>query len=199
MERANAGSRLQEQPGSAKPNDVSYTLPITIEELFNGNTKKLLIQRNRYDGASDVREDYRFTVATTPGMRSGQVLTFAGIADQRKDEAAGDVLVTIAVDEHEHFAITNVYDLTHSVGISLLDAFELEYALPKHPNGDDYVIRCKNLEEPLYLVDTKTVPGLGMPKPDGSFGDLVLSFDLQLPSSLKHEDTRPCSTHTWNL
>lgn len=189
MERANVGSRLQERPAQQKSNDVSYTLPLTIEELYKGKTKKLMIQRTVFNGTEHVQEDVRFTVATVPGMRNGQVLTFAGIADHVQGEEAADVLVTLSVSPHDTFTIDG-FDLMYTADVSLLDAYDLDHSV-ELPSGK-YRLRYKNLDKPLYLVENIRAPGLGMPKTDGGFGDLVVSFDLQLPSSLSPEEYERC-------
>ena len=62
---------------------VERPLPLTLEELFNGITKKMKIKRKTYDESGKrVQSDQILEVPIKPGLKKGSKIKFNGVGDQ---------------------------------------------------------------------------------------------------------------------
>lgn len=62
---------------------VERPLPLTLEELFNGVTKKMKIKRKTYDDSGKrVQTDQILEVPIKPGLKKGSKIKFNGVGDQ---------------------------------------------------------------------------------------------------------------------
>lgn len=62
---------------------VERPLPLTLEELFNGVTKKMKIKRKTYDETGKrVQTDQILEVPIKPGLKKGSKIKFNGVGDQ---------------------------------------------------------------------------------------------------------------------
>jgi DnaJ homolog subfamily B member 4 len=89
------GSRSGKRPGkgsgsgfgrSATP-DVTVlekALPLSLEELFNGTTKRMKIKRKKYDLATgkQISEDRILELPIKPGLKAGSKIKFKDVGDQ---------------------------------------------------------------------------------------------------------------------
>jgi DnaJ homolog subfamily B member 4 len=59
-------------------------LPVTLEELFKGTTKKMKIQRKKFDNntGKQTREDRILEVPIKPGLKAGSKIKFKDVGDQ---------------------------------------------------------------------------------------------------------------------
>ncbi len=79
------GGPQQGHPGrqqrQAKPEVVKRALPCTLEELYNGFSKKLKITRNVQDASGEVRQESNVLVVEgKPGWKAGTKLTFPAVS-----------------------------------------------------------------------------------------------------------------------
>ncbi len=65
---------------------VERQLPITLEELFRGTTKKMKIRRKTFDARTGKRnvEDKIMEVDIKPGYKAGTKIKFTGVGDQEE-------------------------------------------------------------------------------------------------------------------
>jgi DnaJ family protein B protein 4 len=91
----NMRSRSGKRPGkgsssgfgrSATP-DVTVlekTLPVSLEELFSGTTKRMKIKRKKYDLATgkQITEDRILELPIKPGLKAGSKIKFKDVGDQ---------------------------------------------------------------------------------------------------------------------
>lgn len=62
---------------------VERPLPLTLEELFNGVTKKMKIKRKTFDESGKrVQTDQVLEVPIKPGLKKGSKIKFNGVGDQ---------------------------------------------------------------------------------------------------------------------
>ena len=65
---------------------VERQLPVTLEELFRGTTKKMKIRRKTFDPRTGKRsvEDKIMEVVIKPGYKAGTKIKFGGVGDQEE-------------------------------------------------------------------------------------------------------------------
>jgi DnaJ-class molecular chaperone len=187
------------------------TLPVRLDELYHGCTKKKSYMRRVY------RNGHRFTiidelsVKIPPGMEDHSFIRFRGRGDEclRADWIyptgqieTGDVLVQIILQQSTKSPLKlmsgfgNCQHLWFEYnGLCLRDALvgtDRKIMIPSHPA---YSKKGKDLElvlpDNLIIYDKyiHIVRGLGMPlyNSKGKFGDLFVQFRIQFPSSLSQE------------
>ncbi len=121
-------------------------------------------------------------VAIEKGMRDGEAIKFHGEADQLPGVLPGDVIFTLQLLPHPQFERRGDH-LCMTQKVSLRDALTGGAAHVVHL--DKRVLRLRSTEV-LRPSSLKVVPGEGMPRHGDPFrrGDLILSFDIQYPSTL---------------
>ena len=82
-------------------------LPVTLEELFNGTTKKMKIKRKKYDPATgkQIVEDRILEVPIRAGLKAGSKIKFKDVGDQVEGGT-----------QDLHFVVEEVSDSTHYIG-----------------------------------------------------------------------------------
>ena len=63
---------------------VEKPLPLTLEEMFNGITKKMKIKRKKFDTTTGKQsiEDRILEVPIKPGLKAGSKIKFKDVGDQ---------------------------------------------------------------------------------------------------------------------
>lgn len=179
-----------EDPSCLRTPDMSFTVSVTLEELYVGTKKKLAIRRQVIDkDGSYIEEKKKLGVKIEPGMIEEQVIRFNRMADEKQGYETGDVVVNLDVEEHSIF----IRD-----GNNLLVEKEISFAELYKP-----VIYIKHLDkrwlkvsgEPLnFFADDddmlKKIPGEGMPiKGDANKkGDMFIRFKCVDNSKLSKEE-----------
>ena len=172
--------------GSHKPQDppIEHSLNLTLEELYQGCTKKMKISRKvvNPDGITSV-QDKVVSIDVKPGWKAGTKITFAKEGDQYIGRVPADIVFIVREKPHPHFKREG-NDLIYTVKLSLRDAL-CGAGTVQIPTIDKRFL-------PLQLNDIVTPttvsrqPGEGMPnsRNAGQRGDLVINFDVQFPTSL---------------
>ena len=168
-----------EDPTIPRTKDMTFTLSVTLDELFTGAKKKLALRRQKLDTDGSYEEEKKkLSIKIEPGMIEEQVIRFNHMADEKQGYETGDVVVTLDVEDHTEFTrIGN--DLIIEREISFAEAYSPVVYI-KHLNGKNYKITgppieiFNNLDEELL----KKIPGLGMPVhgETNEFGDLYIKF-----------------------
>lgn len=71
---------------------VERPLPLTLEELFKGTTKKMKIKRKTFDDAGKrVLSDQILEVPIKPGLKKGSKIKFNGVGDQQAEGGRQDL------------------------------------------------------------------------------------------------------------
>ena len=169
-----------EDPTVPRTKDMTFTMSVTLDELFTGAKKKLALRRQKIDKDGSFEEEKKkLSIKIEPGMIEEQVIRFNHMADEKQGYDTGDVVVTLDVEDHPEFTrIGN--DLIIEREISFAEAYSPVVYI-KHLNGKNYKITgppieiFNNLDEELL----KKIPGLGMPVHGEvkEYGDLYIKFN----------------------
>lgn len=175
-------------PGSRrrKQTDTEQDLNLTLEELYQGVTKRLKITRNvsRADGGVE-RATKVHEVQIKPGYKAGTKLRYCGAGSEAPGYQPGDVVFILKEKEHERFK-RDSNNLIVTQRISLADALGGSTITIPGIEGRSYRLECPEIINPNTV---KTISGAGMPisKSPGQRGDLIVKFNVAFPSFLQAE------------
>ncbi|KAK7432529.1 Molecular chaperone (DnaJ superfamily) [Neonectria magnoliae] len=182
MRSSGFGAEPRNREATPEVTTVERPLPLTLEELYNGVTKKMKIKRKTYDDSGKrVQSDQILEVPIKPGLKKGSKIKFNGVGDQ-VEGGRQDLHFILEEKEHPLYKRED-NDLVHTVSLDLKEALtgwrrtvttidgkqlNLEKAGPTQPNGEE------------------RYPGLGMPisKKPGQRGDFVIKYKIIFPTSL---------------
>mmetsp|Transcript_10181 Transcript_10181/g.14875 ORF Transcript_10181/g.14875 Transcript_10181/m.14875 type:complete len:414 (-) Transcript_10181:398-1639(-) len=221
------GGRKQSR-GPRKSEDVSHPLKVSLEDLYNGKTVKLGINRQVMVGEATVcdtcdgqgvvvelrqialgmvqqlqkrctdcgGQGYRaetrkerkvLEVHVEKGMKHSQKITFRGMADEKPNMEAGDIVFVVQEKDHETFKRKGA-DLLVTKTISLNEALCGFEWIITHLDGREIVVKSKPGEviKPESLGGqpfVKIVPDEGMPSHGNPFvkGNLYVLFRVEFP------------------
>ncbi|KAM4056353.1 DnaJ domain-containing protein [Hirsutella rhossiliensis] len=161
---------------------VERPLPLTLEELFNGVTKKMKIKRKTFDESGKrVQTDQVLEVPIKPGLKKGSKIKFNGVGDQ-VEGGRQDLHFIVEEKEHPLFKRED-NDIVHPVTLDLKEALTGWKRTVTTIEG-----RQINLDKsgPTQPGSEDRYPGLGMPitKKPGQRGDFVIKYKVNFPSSL---------------
>lgn len=133
-------------------------------------------------GEQVIPEDKELEIRIEKGMKDDQTIKFEGMANQKPDMRAGDVVFVIRTEKHNVFTRIGD-DLYIKRTISLADAltgFSFELT---HLNGKKVVIKSPG-DRVIAHGDKMVVKEGGMPiyNRPFCFGDLFIKFHVEMPS-----------------
>lgn len=174
------------KPGPEKPEPITHQLVCTLEELYNGCTKKINVTRKRFTPEGVLQDETKqLTITVRPGWKKGTKVTFPGEGDESVQALAPDVVFVIAEKTHAHF-VREGNNLIFTARISLADALsDCSLQVPAL-DGRLLSLPCPEVVSPYY---EKLVPGEGMPnsKAPSQKGDMVIRFHLLFPRYLSDD------------
>ena len=165
-------------PIAPRTKDMTFTLSVSLEELYARVKKKLALRRQKIDTDGSYEEEKKkLSIKIEPGMIDEQTIRFNHMADEKQGYETGDVVVTLDVEEHPEF-VRDGNNLLLEKEISLSEAYNpLVYI--KHLNGK--ILKVKG--EPFDIFGDehdmlKKITGAGMPilGSPGNYGDLYVKF-----------------------
>lgn len=163
---------------------IERDLPISLEEILTGCTKKMKITRRvtQANGHS-FKEDKILAINVKPGWKSGTKITFNQEGDQSPNSLAADVIFIIRDKPHPQFR-RDGSDIKYTAKISLRDALTCnsQVRVPTL-DGEPVTLAIREIIKPNT---TKRLSGRGLPHPKEPHkrGDLIVHFDIQFPSRL---------------
>ncbi|CRK15739.1 hypothetical protein BN1723_004889 [Verticillium longisporum] len=166
---------------------VERALPLTLEELFRGVTKKMKIKRKLFDESGKrTTTDTVLEVPIKAGLKKGSKIKFKGVGDQ---EEGGQQDLHFILEEKQHpLFVREGDDLVHTVDLDLKEALTGWKRTVATIDGKQI-----NLDKagptkagPTQPGSSERYPGLGMPvsKKPGTRGDFVIKYNVKFPSSL---------------
>jgi DnaJ-class molecular chaperone len=173
------GAARPSGPRKARP--VMVDLKCSLEELYNGATKRMKVTRQRLqaDGRTVRPEEKLLEINIKPGWKAGTKITFESEGDQAPGVIPADMTFVVAEKPHDRFKRSG-NDLVFTAKVTLLEALT-ECTLSVRTLDDRVLsIPCSEVISPGY---EKRVRGEGMPisKAPGTKGDLVIHFDIAFP------------------
>ncbi|PHH83396.1 hypothetical protein CDD82_1330 [Ophiocordyceps australis] len=161
---------------------VEKPLPLTLEEIFKGTTKKMKIKRKTFDGSGkQVQSDKILEVPIKPGLKKGSKIKFNGVGDQ-VEGGRQDLHFIITEKDHPLFSRED-NDIIHTVTLDLKEALLGWQRTVTTIDGRQLNVGKTGPTQP---ASEDRYPGLGMPlskKPDQR-GDFVIRYKVNFPSSL---------------
>lgn len=168
----------EDDPIAPRTKDMTFTLSVSLEELYNGAKKKLALRRQKIDTDGSYEEEKKkLAIKIEPGMIDEQTIRFNKMADEKQGYETGDVVVTLDVEEHPEF-IRDGNNLLLEKEISVSEAYNPVVYI-KHLNGKTFKVTGEPFD--IFGDDDdmlKKISGAGMPvlAEPGNFGDLFVRF-----------------------
>ena len=168
----------EDDPIAPRTKDMTFTLSVSLEELYNGAKKKLALRRQKIEPDGSYEEEKKkLSIKIEPGMIDEQTIRFNKMSDEKQGYETGDVVVTLDVEEHSEF-IRDGNNLLLEKEISISEAYNPVVYI-KHLNGKIF----KVIGEPFDIFGEehdmlKKITGAGMPVlgEPGTYGDLFVRF-----------------------
>eukprot|EP00755_Sulcionema_specki_P011214 Sspe_Gene.7480::Locus_2532_Transcript_1_1_Confidence_1.000_Length_1114::g.7480::m.7480/K09519/DNAJB13; DnaJ homolog subfamily B member 13 len=168
------------------------TMECTLEELYTGTFRQVTVSCQHMDKSGEVTKtkDVALDVQVQPGTLDGTKVRFQSMGTSRDGYTSGDVYVVIKQLPHSRFK-RDGDDLIFCQNINLTEAL-CGLCIPV-PTLDNRTLNIF-INDVIHPKYTKAVAGEGMPRADGTKGDLVITFDTKFPMYLtegqKKEITR---------
>ncbi|KAI0124235.1 hypothetical protein BJ170DRAFT_598555 [Xylariales sp. AK1849] len=161
---------------------VERSLPLTLEELFNGVTKKMKIKRKSFDdNGKRTTSDQVLEVPIKPGLKKGSKIKFKGVGDQ---EEGGKQDLHFIVEEKPHpLFLRDGDDLVHTIELPLKEALTGWKRTIGTIDGKQLTI---DKAGPTSPGSSDSYPGQGMPisKKPGERGNFIIKYSIKFPTSL---------------
>lgn len=166
-------------------------------DVCSGEGKRVLRGCRVCNSKKFVEKEKSLDIRIVPGMREGETLTFTGeCSDTLEFDTPGDVVLTLRRTD------MGIHEMNEYIwkGDDLLLRKEITYTqsilgfsflLSEHPNGLSPSVVWD--DGPLIHGAMVQVPGLGMPKKGGGFGNLLLQV-MVLPPAVRRWTAEERST-----
>lgn len=174
--------------------DTKIKLDVSLDEMYNGKTKKVAITRDRIspDGKL-IKEKRKFEVNIIPGMEHRQEIRFNKQGNEKFGHESGDIVITLAQSLHPDFERSG-NSLYLEKDISLYESYAVANGLinvvVRYLDGHDLVLKTDGY--PLHTKNgMRKVKKYGMPYKKNNkleYGDLFIRFNLILPDTFEGED-----------
>ena len=172
------GYRKQRQP--EVPTVVKRKLPLSLEDLYTGTTKKLKVTRSLLNGAG--REEKVLSVDVKPGWKAGTKVTFENAGDEISPGMSQAICFEVEEKAHPRFKREGD-NLSTTLNISLAEALAGFTKTVATLDGRNVPVTSTGGLQPH---STMRLFGEGMPnsKQPSKKGDLVVNFNVQFPTHL---------------
>jgi len=168
-----------------KGRDMVHQLGVSLEEFYNGTTKKLSLQKRVFKGEKLVRERKILEINVEKGMEEGHKITFRGEGDQDMgpDVEPGDVIIVLVQKAHESYK-RKKQELIMEMEIDLVEAL-CGFKRSVTTLDAREIIVTAIAGEIIKDGDVKMVAGEGMPYRGNPFekGNLVIRFSVMFPGA----------------
>jgi len=175
--------------------NLTVTVPCTLEEFYYGCKKEIAFQRLNIqgDGKKQKMDVVKKTIHVKPGMGPGSEIVFAKEGHIRPGMAPSNLVIQFKQEPHQKFKrFGNDLILEHQ--ISLMDALN---AVPIKLETLDGELMEVSIDQVINPDTFKVIKGKGMPvlnndplgpiKRDYGRGNLILKFDVQFPGNLNED------------
>jgi curved DNA-binding protein len=162
--------------------DVEADLLVTLEEALRGSRRKVTLRRPRVNGGADRTDTYQVRIPS--GVREGQRIRLAGQGGEGQGGGpAGDLYLRVRFARHPDFTV-EAADLYFDLDLAPWEAVLGVQA--KIPTLDG----ATSLRVPPGTAAGRKLRlrGLGLPREDGTRGDLYAAVRIQAPDSVSAEE-----------
>ncbi|CAL5429125.1 unnamed protein product [Camellia sinensis] len=169
-----------------KPPPIESKLPCSLEELYNGSTRKMKISRKAMDANGWlVPETEILTIDVKPGWKKGTKITFPDKGNEQPNQLPADLVFVI--DEKPHSIYTrDSNDLIMNHRVTLAEALAGTAVNLTTLDGRNLSIPVTDIVSPGYeLVIARE--GMPITREPGNRGDLRIKFEVKFPTKLTPE------------
>jgi len=166
---------------------IKREFELSLEDLYRGKLKKFNVTKTIHDEHGGVKKESKvLEINVQPGWKDGTKITFHNEGDVNPGSEPADMIFIVKQKPHQFFQ-RDRENLIYTATITLSQALRgVKLGIP-HLDGAtrDVTIRDRVID-PHYI---HRVIGAGMPKPKeaGSYGDLLIKFDIKFPQNLTKE------------
>lgn len=166
-----------------KPETITKQITITLEQSYTGFIAPIEIERwtMRKEDGLRISEIETIQVQIPAGIDNGESILLEGAGNRVEGSHSGDIKIGVAIDKHAIF-IRNGGDLLFKKSLTLKEALCGTQFQFEHLNGKNLTLTVANAI--VFPGGKKIFPNLGMPKKDGTSGNLTIEFDVQFPATL---------------
>jgi DnaJ family protein B protein 4 len=162
---------------------VEKPLVVTLEDIFNGASKKLKVARKTYDPQTGVQrlEDKILSVPIKRGLKAGSKIKYPDMGDQ-VEGGVQDLHFIVKEKPHVLFE-RDGDDIIHNVEISLKEALTGWRRTVQTIDGKQVSVENTGPTQPDW---TEKFPDLGMPKSKSPNirGNFIVGVKIKYPTSL---------------
>ncbi|KKK25382.1 DnaJ domain protein [Aspergillus rambellii] len=180
--RGPGGFQQSPRAPTPEPTIMEKQLPLTLEELMRGTTKKVTVKSKAFD-ASGKRtvQDVTLEATIKPGLRTGSKFKYRGVGDQ-EEGGRQDVHLIVTEKEHPNFKRQGDHLIT-TVELSLKEALTGWERIVRTIDGKSIRVSKPGPTSPGY---EERFPGLGMTisKKPSERGDLIVRVNVRFPATL---------------
>jgi len=167
-----------------KPAPIIKTLTINMEQVLNGGSFPMEIERWILENGNKVIEVQTIYVNIMKGIDNNEIIILENQGNIISEQCKGDIKIFIKIENDTGFQRRGL-DLLIEKKISLKNAlcgftFELKYI-----NGKEYTIQNQS-GNVIPFGHQKMIPNMGLTR-DGHTGNMIILFVIELPQSLTEE------------
>jgi curved DNA-binding protein len=162
--------------------DVEADLLVTLEEALRGSTRKVTLRRPASNGNADRTNTYQVRIPS--GVREGQRIRLAGQGNTGIGTgSAGDLYLRVRLARHPDFSV-QATDLYCDLNLAPWEAVLGVQATIPTLDGPT------SLRVPAGTASGSQLRlrGLGLPRKDGTRGDIYATIRIQTPVSVTAEE-----------
>eukprot|EP00033_Pygsuia_biforma_P002116 GCRY01002348.1.p1 GENE.GCRY01002348.1~~GCRY01002348.1.p1 ORF type:complete len:307 (+),score=58.31 GCRY01002348.1:189-1109(+) len=175
---------MRQNNGRAQDPAVIRPLPLTLEELYLGTKKNVVLNKRvrGSDGHSSQSVNKSLSIDVKPGWKAGTKITFAQEGDEAPGIIPADVIFVVEETKHSRFEREG-NNLIYHATVPLVKA--LTGGMVEIETLDNRILKVP-LSEVISNDTEKTVSGEGMPlsKLPTQKGDLIIRFNVKFPKTL---------------
>ncbi|KAJ3358896.1 hypothetical protein GGF32_009907 [Allomyces javanicus] len=169
--------------GGGEPQVVSRKLPVALEDLFKGTTKKLKVTRRSLAGG---QSEKILEINIKPGWKAGTKIKFPNEGDEIAPGVSQTVEFVIEEKPHPTFKRTGD-NLETTLDLTLVEALTGFARKITTLDGRHLLVKCDKVVQPGQQIRYR---GDGMPisKSPGTKGDLIVHLKVRFPENLRLSD-----------
>jgi molecular chaperone DnaJ/curved DNA-binding protein len=178
------GGPINFQQALNKPVPIIKSLQINMEQVLNGTSVPLEIERWILENDKKVIEKETIYVVVPPGIDENEIIILRDRGNVISDNCKGDIKITIIIQNNTEFKRSGL-DIILEKKISLKESlcgfsFEIKYL-----NGKGYILN-NNKGTIVHPEYQKIYPGMGLKRGE-HIGNMVIVFHVEFPEKLTEE------------
>jgi len=184
------GGQMNFQQAINKPIPIMKSLQVSMEQVLNGASLPLEIERLIMENGSKIFEKETIYVDVPPGIDENEMIVLRDRGNIINEQCKGDIKINILIQNNTAFKRSGL-DLILDKKITLKEAlcgftFEIKYL-----NGKSYTLNNNkgNIVPPEYK---KIYPEMGLKRGEHK-GNMIINFHVEFPEKLTEEQIEKLS------